>query len=581
MIRWKYVLPRLVLLLLVGLALTYGSGPLLHWSLVASGQAALGAKVEIAEVRTNWVTTSVEMENIQIADRGNPMTNLLEADRVRLDLDAAHLLRKRYVIEHADLEGVRFGTPRETSGALEVAPPSDEPTWSDQVVDSATREASQRLDAWFDNLQVQGLEKLEEELETVRLAQELSVRWPREYNEMRVRITALETRVKRLRETVERPNTNPLRLAQILSQASVDVQETLSEIDVLRGEMQRLARQVPADRQALTDAQRRDREKLGYLVELPKIDGETITDTLFGKEQVDQVEGVMSWVTWIRQIVPNPDTDFQAPRTHGVDVRFAGATEHPVFWLQEATISGSLDSSLSTTASRDFRGQLFDLSSHPQRLGRPTRLELETTGASPAIVHAEIDRTGAVKRDHFVIELPHIPMGERTIGRPDGIAMAVPAGELAVTLNLTLIDHALDGRIDLHRTGSALEVRHVAQRLGGTYVHSMLGSALESVEEIDATIHLSGSLKQPKLRLESPVGPEIASKLNETAASIVDDQLARLETKIDQQVEQQLASLEAQVGELDQLRQLVGGYSQQLSTIKENVARVTGLGRLR
>lgn len=578
MIRWKYVIPRLAFLLILVLALTFGAGPLLHWTLVTSGEAVVGAKVDIGAVDADWMGTRLEIREVQIADRGNPMTNLIQADRMQIDFDAFHLLRKRFVIEQATLEGVQFGTIRETSGALEPVDPSAEPTWTDEIVDSASDAASRRFDAWLEELKVAGLEQLESELETVRLAKEMAVRWPREYSQLKDRVTAIEERVQRIRGLVDRPNNNPLRVVQTFNQAAVDVQQTLADAEALKVELQRLSQQLPRDRQLLLEAQQRDRSKLRTLVQLPKIDSETITDAIFGKDQGDQIQEVMSWVQWVRAVVPNPDTDFNATRTDGIDVHFSGTKEHPLFWLQEAALTGSLDRGLTRT---EFSGQLFDLTSHPRLLGRPMRLEINTTGDSPTHMLAIIDRTTDVHRDQIVIELPRIPMGERHLGKSESIAMAIPAGFASVTLNLTLVDRQIDGRLDIHREGSGLEVRHVSDRLGGTYVHGMIGSALESLDELEATILITGELKKPEFKLESEIGPQIAARLNDTATTIVTDQLSRVEQRVNREIEEEIANLEQKFGELDQLRQLIGGYQSQLSTIKDTVARVTGLGRLR
>lgn len=578
MIRWKYVIPRLVLLLIVVLALTYGAGPLLHWTLVTTGQAVVGAKVDIASVNADWTSTRLEISGVQIADRQNPMTNLIQADRMQIDFDTAHLLRRRFVVEHATLEGVQFGTDRTTSGALEPVDPSPEPTWTDEVIDSASNVAAERFDAWLDELKVEGIEKLETELETVRLAQEMARRWPQEYEQLKARVDAIEERVQRIKGLVDRPNNNPLRVVQSLNQAAVDVQQTLADAETIKLELQRLTQQLPRDRQALIEAQQRDRSKLRTLVKLPRIDANTVTDAIFGKEQGAQVQEMVSWVKWIRQVVPNPDTDFNATRTEGIDVRFAGMKEQPLFWLQEASLTGSLDRGSMPT---DFSGHLFDFTSHPRRLGRPMRLEIDTTGNSPTHIVATIDRTGDIKRDHIVIDLPRIPMGERHLGRSESIAMAIPAGHASVTLDLMLVDDQVTGRIDLHREGSGLEVRHVSERLGGDYVHGVFGAALESLDELEATILISGHWKKPDLKLESEIGPRIAACLNDTANTVITDQLARVEQRINREIEEELVDLEEKFGDISELRQLIGGYQNQLSTLKDSVARVTGFGRLR
>ena len=47
--RWKYILPRLALVLLLLVFCEYGVGVILKYSVRQGGQAAVGAKVEVAK----------------------------------------------------------------------------------------------------------------------------------------------------------------------------------------------------------------------------------------------------------------------------------------------------------------------------------------------------------------------------------------------------------------------------------------------------------------------------------------------------------------------------------------------------
>ena len=58
-IRWTYALPRLALVIVVILALRLGLDPLLRWTIVTSGEAAVGAKVEIGEVASSLLEGEV------------------------------------------------------------------------------------------------------------------------------------------------------------------------------------------------------------------------------------------------------------------------------------------------------------------------------------------------------------------------------------------------------------------------------------------------------------------------------------------------------------------------------------------
>src|SRR5207302_8975841 len=98
--------------------------PVLKFALVKAGQAAAGAKVEISSLKTKWLAGTLELRGIKVADKNQPMKNLVEFSRAAFALDVGQALRGKGVVREAALEGLRIGTPRRTSGALRKQPPS-------------------------------------------------------------------------------------------------------------------------------------------------------------------------------------------------------------------------------------------------------------------------------------------------------------------------------------------------------------------------------------------------------------------------------------------------------------------------
>jgi len=56
--------------------------PLLKRGLIAGGEAAAGAKVEIGSVRSKWLKGTLEIKGVAVADRDEPMKNLVELSRI-------------------------------------------------------------------------------------------------------------------------------------------------------------------------------------------------------------------------------------------------------------------------------------------------------------------------------------------------------------------------------------------------------------------------------------------------------------------------------------------------------------------
>jgi uncharacterized protein (TIGR03545 family) len=81
LMRWKYVVPRLVILAILAATVRFGLDPLLHYLIVTSGESAVGAKVDLASVETSLLDGRLELRGLQVANPESPMHNLLEAEQ--------------------------------------------------------------------------------------------------------------------------------------------------------------------------------------------------------------------------------------------------------------------------------------------------------------------------------------------------------------------------------------------------------------------------------------------------------------------------------------------------------------------
>ncbi len=198
-LRFSYIIPRLILLVLFVLATEIGSGYLLRWALVTGGESAVGARVDITSVKSSLLDTRVLVRNISVANPSKPMQNLFEADRIEVDFNSHALLRKKLIADYGVVSGLQLGTARQTSGSLPERSPTDA---SSPAANWASPIAKQYADAWLTDLDARLANDLEQQFESVRLAEALGQRWPQKYQQLESQALAIKTEAKKLEQDV-------------------------------------------------------------------------------------------------------------------------------------------------------------------------------------------------------------------------------------------------------------------------------------------------------------------------------------------------------------------------------------------
>jgi uncharacterized protein (TIGR03545 family) len=165
--RWGAILPMTIVALLMIGGLVLFRDVLLKKAAVTGLQAAFGAKADVIGLASGFAP-SVNLENVDVANRRKPMANLFEFDKLAAGVELGPLLAGNVHVHEATLEGLRFGTTRTESGALpgapepepEPPPPDPGPTFEDRLNELLKKLEPPALD---DLETVRAAKRLEEE----------------------------------------------------------------------------------------------------------------------------------------------------------------------------------------------------------------------------------------------------------------------------------------------------------------------------------------------------------------------------------------------------------------------------------
>ncbi len=532
MIRWSYVMPRLLLLAAIVVLLWVGLNPLVRWAIISAGQSAVLAKVEIGRVETSLLRTELQLTDVRVANPRKPMQNLVEAGEITLALDADALLRRKYVVREGRVRGLRLGIDRETSGALDT-------DWNVKFPHfSLAKRSEQWLDQLAEILEQELLEQAEQ-LESVQLVKELIERWPQEYEQLGAQADSLKKRIDHLRRLSETGGGNPLRVLETCQQAAAEIEKIQAEMAELRGEIDRLGRQVLVDRDAVVQAKQHDVEKIRETLRTENLNGEAFSEYLLGPELSETVLTLAEWADWGRQYLPGKADSPEPVRSRGVDVLLPGVRQYPDFLIQSLALDGE-----GQLGGRRFQfvGTATGITSQPELYGRPLVVRARVHADTALAVEAVIDRTGQTPHDRITINCPRLEQPERVLGRPGRLAVVVSPGSMHLWASLDRKGEALSGQVLLKQTAVKL-TPDLAPVYGGPRLAESLQAAMSEVREIRVVVDISGTLEKPDWKLRSNLGPQLASVLDGMLRRELEARREQLAVYVEAQVEGQLAQL--------------------------------------
>jgi uncharacterized protein (TIGR03545 family) len=562
-IRWRCVLPRVGGIIVVATIAQLGLSPFVGWLVVESGERTVRARVEVGETHVSLLGGDVVLRDIRVANARAPMRNLVEADRCELNMEARALLHKQAIVDHATLTGLRFGTPRNTSGALPDTEPSEQSRPTGWLDDKAKDVAKQ----WLENLHGRLQQNLVDQLQSVQLTEDLLRRWPANYDELKDRVAELRQQTTSLQTQARAAQDNPLRHVDALAELPKQVAEISENVTSLSKEVEALPEMAEADRRAIVAAREHDERFIRDQLLFDAIDSSVLTAYLMQEQLAGPVADLLDWMQWVRRIVPASAEPTEAKRRRGQEVCFAGCLRHPDVLIRALDLRGS---GRLGGQSFELAGTLTDVSNRPALCGQPIRLKLTTSGSLQIQAQATIDRTGPVAKDQFLLDCGGIVLPKLRLGSSDKLRLSISPSTATLNISVVLEGDKLSGDVQLVQKQVKI-MPSVGEELDRFQVGDALEESLRDVRSVATRVSLSGTFDRPQFELWSNLGPAVAEAMNHTiqkAASTyarqalvesqqrVDEKLAEL----DRQIADEQASLKPQLtASTDALKQLVGG----------------------
>lgn len=576
LLNWRYLAPRLAIMAIATLVIWFGFEPLLHQFMVGVGQRIVRAKIDIDGVDVSLRGCDLKLHHVQVANPQSPSRNLLECDEASFDLDSVSLLQRRLMVHEARMSGVRFNTPRTTSGKVDLPAllPSD---LRDDLEAQLAQLSSSALTQFVEIIE----QDLKDELVSLRLAEELAARWPVEYEQLLEQATTLRKEAQELQQRLHESARDPALAASTFPDRVREVEELRRKLTRMQYDLGDIREQIDRDRQAIEIARRYDEQTIRKKLALAELNPQELSEYLLGEELSQQTSELLYWIRLARRWWPSEVDLPEAERSSGEDIVFPGLKPLPKALVEKMQLDGVF-----TRGNREiaWRGEIQNLTCDPAALGKPMIIRAETFGDRPLVMRATLDRTGEVPRDSITINLPKYPVPSRTLGDAERLALGVSSGHLQIWAQLDLVGEQLSGRVLVQQADLKLSPAlppKLATNLGPRFE-----SVVKDVNKLQTEVLLTGTLDTPHWKLKSNLGPQLASGLSgalsaelaereKALAATLEQYLLAQQTKLDEllaaQQQKVLAQLHLGLADVDTLKRRVAGRVQVPGTRLEDL----------
>lgn len=573
--RWKAIVPLLLFLALVVVLWRLFLNTAIRRAVEFAGTEIVGARVDLASARFRLRHADIVLRGLQVTDPDRPMTNLVEVSEMVADLNGLALLQKKGVIEVLAVRGVRFGTPRQSSGAIERQSPK-------------TGAVSQRVRAWAGGLPRPSLDLTgivgtavnvpaiaPESLRTLRQAQLVRAQadsqrtaWLAEVNATNPQPTIDSARA--LSERLRGQNARTLGPQGVAAAAS-QVRTLTQEIQQSRDRLTQLQRNVEqgiattrAGVAALDSTRRADYAFARGLVRIPSFAAPDVSAALFGDMARARLQPMFYWLNLYDEYAPaglRPRADVapRRARMDGTTYRFLRERSWPTFLVQHADADLAIGGE--GTAAGAYAAQLEGFTTEPAVYGRPMTFSASrasTVGPRVLRLAGLSDRTGATPHDSLDGHIGGVHLPEVTLAAARGARLAL--GDAVVDVGFARSGGSINGYYRVHAPSATWArgdsaAAGPAPRLGSSeWASDLLWRVVSGVTDVQIEMRFRGLLSSPDVELITNVGTAVADAVRREIGAEIDRAEARVRAEVDRQIDaataqarQRAAALESDV----------------------------------
>lgn len=560
--RWKAILPLGVFLVVLAVCVLLFKNVAVRWAVERGGTTVVGARVDLASAELGLLDGVVTLGDLQVTDPASPMTNLVQVEEIVLDVGLLPALQRKVVIDTVAARGIRFGTPRATSGALPER--AEDAAGTARLIEDFKRQVKVPpldLSTLTQSVNVDAINA--DSLATLRAARHARAYADTARDKLLADLAAADPRpaidsAEALARRLANADIRTLGLAGA-RQAVTDVRRTLRNLEQIDDRLRTFESEVRGNAaglqqrlEAIPAARVEDYAYARSLLRLPSFDVPSVGPQLFSELIADRLAGVLYWADRVEQYIPPGLERKLQPgpkrvRASGTDVIFPLETVYPNFLMRLAELSLTLGGTGASAG--NYEATIAGLTSQPAVYGAPTTFAVSRSegqrGPTDIRIVGMLDHRRAPVRDTLGarlagITLPNFPLG--------GLGGTLQLGTGLSQLQLQRTGDSLSGTWTWRAPNVRWQrdsVRAQPANARMAAVEDALWRAMARIDSVEIVAVLGGTMRNPRLGVRTNVATAVGNALRDQLGDEVRRAEAQVRERVNALVDERVAEARA------------------------------------
>lgn len=573
-IRFEAIVPFAIVVALVIIYFKLFFDSHLRRAIEFGGYHANGAEVNVADVNTSFWRLSFELRGLQVTNPENPSKNTLEIGRIHSRLLWDALLRFKFIVPEAGIEGVKTWSDRKKVGKVKPPEKSDSgPGLVDDAKNRGLEVAKQKFqgNALGDLAGVAGgadigstLGNIEGQLKSKAYIEQISAELKGKEQEWKQKIDSLPKtqELNDLKARIQNIKINTSNLAE-LQKGIQEVDRLAKEANAKIGNVNGVISSLQADVDKYTKAiqqveqlVREDEKMLMDRLKVPSLDPKDLAGALFGPKFTQTLAQVEKYMRLARKYAPPKKTPEQKaaaaaekivppPRGLGENYQFGKPNSYPLFWLQKATIS----TSFTGEQAGGMKGLLTDLTSDPPAVGRPTILDIKGDLPEQKLEDVQlkvvIDHVTTVAKESVLLRVGGFPVEGQMLSNTEDVKLGFQKANGSSQLKIDLEDEGVNVAFN-----NAIQNIDYISGAKNEHVADILQSVTRDIPRVTLDASAVGTWADLRMDLRSNLGEELQKGFSRALQAKIDEAKAKVNEVIEKQIGPQKAQLTKQFDEI-------------------------------